>query len=152
MRKCKVCGKDLPKYRKVVCSYKCNGELTRRRLLGKCGKNSKHWQGGEIIIGNRVWVYDPQHPNAKYNHNYVVRSRWLMSKKIGRAIRRNEDVHHINGDRTDDRIENLVLLTHKAHGKLLKHTEATKQIIRECTAKQRRLRGKFIPNCNTLVV
>lgn len=45
----------------------------------------------------------------------VRRCRWAMSKELGRKLRRTETVHHLNGDRTDDRIENLEL-RQGAHG------------------------------------
>jgi hypothetical protein len=42
-----------------------------------------------------------------------------MEKHIGRFVEKKEHVHHINGDRKDNRIENLVLLSAKEH--YLKH-------------------------------
>jgi predicted RNA-binding Zn-ribbon protein involved in translation (DUF1610 family) len=45
-------------------------------------------------------------------------SRVLMEEHLGRQLSSNEHVHHINGDKTDDRIENLIVLTHAEHTKL----------------------------------
>jgi len=42
-------------------------------------------------------------------------SRWLMEQHLGRKLDRLEFVHHINGDKTDDRIENLEVMSKKDH-------------------------------------
>ena len=41
-----------------------------------------------------------------------------MEEHLGRYLEKYEDVHHINGDIKDNRIENLELMTHRDHMKL----------------------------------
>jgi hypothetical protein len=43
--------------------------------------------------------------------------RTIMSKYLKRKLEKNEHVHHLNGNKTDNRIENLSLLTAKPHGR-----------------------------------
>lgn len=43
--------------------------------------------------------------------------RLLMEEKLGRPLELNEDVHHINGDVTDNRLSNLEIVLHGEHQK-----------------------------------
>lgn len=53
-------------------------------------------------------VWSPDHPNAQAT-GFVLEHRMVMADSIGRALTTDETVHHKNGIRTDNRIENLEL-------------------------------------------
>jgi hypothetical protein len=65
--------------------------------------------GGKKIDRNGyVFWRDATHPLATRNGS-VAEHRVVMSEFLGRPLRKNENIHHKNGNRSDNRIENLEL-------------------------------------------
>lgn len=84
------------------------------------GKNCNHWRGGRWIDAEGyVQIYCPEHPHATAKR-YKTEHRLVMEKHLGRYLKPWEIVHHIDGNRSNNKIKNLFLTTRGCH----KHTYA----------------------------
>jgi len=103
-------------------SYNYNRVFTKehKENLSKAHKGNKNsqWKGGRRIDkSGYVLIYSPLHPNRDKD-NIVREHRLIMESKIGRFLKKGEIVHHMNDNKSDNRIENLQLLTKIEHAKL----------------------------------
>lgn len=85
-------------------------------FIGNPEKNP-NWRGGKRLHEGYVEVYCPNHPNANVR-KCVYEHQLVMEKRIGRYLKKEEVVHHIDGNKSNNDINNLLLLTNSDHAKL----------------------------------
>jgi transposase-like protein len=94
------------------------------RCRRQVGEGHGRWLGG-VIKNDQGYLYesvstsDPMLTMA-IRAGYVLQHRLVMARSLGRPLTNTETVHHINGKRDDNRIENLQLRQGK-HGKGVRH-------------------------------
>lgn len=93
-------GKGKPK---MYCSPRCRYDHMK-------GEEHPNYKGGRYVPDDKdryVYVLCHDHPRA--HNNYVQEHILVVEKIIGRRLRGKEEVHHKNGDKKDNRPENLHL-------------------------------------------
>lgn len=78
------------------------------------GENNHLWKGGKMKMSGYIYVNSPNHP-FKNCSNYVAEHRLVMEKHIGRYLEKNEQVHHKNAIKDDNRIQNLEIVKNNHH-------------------------------------
>ena len=129
IKQCLVCGKDFKTYpskillgRGKYCSKECCLSITninnsKKRHQFKLGERHKWQKHISVNWAGYIEIYSPNHP-FRTKRGYVKEHRLIMEEKIGRHLTKDEDVHHINGNKKDNNIENLELIMHSEHTRI----------------------------------
>lgn len=81
------------------------------------GRECSWWKGQKIVQGYILVLLQPDSPYfpmANHRH-YVFEHRLVIAKSLGRCLTKTEHVHHLNGIKTDNRLNNLKLVSHFDH-------------------------------------
>lgn len=105
---------------------------------GFCRLHYMRWYKGSDIYApikteNTGWLLHSYRWISTTDRGKIKEHRYVVERHLGRRLRRREYVHHINGVKTDNRIENLAVITPAQHNTLHK---------KGCKA-QRDVQGRF---------
>jgi endogenous inhibitor of DNA gyrase (YacG/DUF329 family) len=132
---CDWCGKAVYKPQSKINAHNFCSAACRNQWLGKYnaevinvaghskGHKARHLT--ELNTRRNPLCRIAENPKAVKSSAY----RSIIEKHIGRRLNGNEIVHHINGNRLDNRIENLKIMSHSEHTRL--HMQAAIKKYRE---------------------
>lgn len=141
MKKCAKCNNSLP-----LCEFR-NDKSKKDGKYSSCNDCYRKKYG--IIKGGGKPNYATWH--LEVSTGYIRKGntrqhRHIMEEHLGRKLESWEHVHHINHDKTDNRIENLVVLAASEHHK--RHTGRERQgVITNCTGCGKE---KYFSPCRTV--
>ena len=87
---------------------KSHTDQTKRKIASydKSGPNNPSWKGGRLVGKYiKLWTKDG------HRLEHVLKAE----KALGRRLKKGEVVHHINGDKHDNRNDNLIVCTRSYH-------------------------------------
>jgi DNA-binding CsgD family transcriptional regulator len=97
--------------KRVGCTSKTVWNILKKNgaeIRGKSGKDHSQWNGGRAVDSHGyILAHRHDHPHAA--GGYVPEHRLVMESHIGRLLTQDEEVHHRNLDKSDNRLENLKL-------------------------------------------
>ena len=118
-RPCVSCGTDFEP--RIDSKRGVHGLYCGRVCANKANRAKREpWgQDGSRIVeaGRYIRIRMTNHPAAR--RGWVYEHRLVVEKRLGRYLRSDEHIHHINGNKADNRDENLEVLTKAEH--LLRH-------------------------------
>lgn len=93
----------------------CKPGLAKARG-GQLGPRNHNWKGGRVVASNGYVLVrvGKGHPLADVR-GYAYEHRLVAEEKIGRPLRDGEQVHHVDGDKTNNDPRNLDVVTLAEH-------------------------------------
>lgn len=120
--KCDFCGNYFDDYPSNVKRHKHHYCNKKCETMAKTN-NPENPKGGHYNKSTGYWTYC-------IGKKQIDAHRLVMQKHLGRKLEPWEQVHHKNGDKMDNRIENLVLTTRWEHAKY--HKTSRECVCRKC--------------------
>lgn len=112
---CSVCDKKFTQKRannNEYCTPSCKKLGVFRKYNGLLVKGPrKHIKGSGYITVQGYKILSRKHPNSS-KRGQILEHKLIMSNHLGRPLHAHETVHHKNGIRHDNKLENLELWSH----------------------------------------
>jgi hypothetical protein len=127
--------KEIPQPLTLTKEYRHQKKLANLELIKRAKEEREKNRPYRILSGDGRWmIRTPEGYKGKsyIKGRYIYEHRFLMEQKIGRLIKDDENVHHINGKKLDNRLENLQLLKVSKHVSLHNKKKRKPKVSTKC--------------------
>lgn len=104
--------------KKSILNYMKKYNIPRTKRVKKVKPPDTYHKGYITTWNGYIKVKAPIDHPYKDNKGYIMEHRLVMENFIGRYLERYEEVHHINYNKKDNRLENLQLVTKQEHRRI----------------------------------
>lgn len=95
-------------------SKESKNKISNSRKGITCKENNPNWKGGEYINRGYKYIRVPEDTIDSYR-GYIREHRYVMSNHLGRPLNISEHIHHIDGNKLNNNISNLTIMTNSEH-------------------------------------
>lgn len=112
---CDECGE---KFERVECHVRgkhnfCSKECYNKWMQSKApdGEQSPRWKGGVSMQNDYIFLREDK-------RKYRAEHRIIVENYLGRKLESNEIVHHLDGNKLNNEISNLMIVTRAEHARI----------------------------------
>jgi len=124
-----VVSRGVREYTKLCRSCATNNSHKDNPRIGRA-ESHYNWKGGVnlnrcgyiVVYVKKTHPYYPMAANSHAAGGYILEHRLVMATHLGRCLKPFEVVHHVDGNKQNNQIQNLKLTVRQKHG--LSYAEA----------------------------
>jgi hypothetical protein len=140
-----------------LCECGCGTELIKRKWWRPSwsprfirghhlkGRKGDRYRGGKYDDHDYECVYMPQHPFTPKN-NYVRIHRLVVEAHIGRYLTPKENIHHIDGNKRNNDISNLQIVSNSEHQKITHEVDFSGYFCSDCKSNKTKIEKNGKPH------
>jgi transposase len=126
--------RDIQQPEKFTKEYRAKEKKERKKIIRQEREKNRRVKKDRILSGAGYWMIPipENYMGKKYPCGYIYEHRYILEQKIGKYLTSNEIAHHINGNKLDNRSENLEVIIKQKHDSYHSQLKGKITIVLKC--------------------